>query len=159
MTEPVPAGQPEKQPGRKKVPPHAWAAVALQSGTIPPPAVLTSWLARHAPHIEIGERDRTGDDAGAERVWEFAEGQAKVGAAHFPWTIGDGKGAGPVRDHATHVFLSVSDHGRANGREGRRLLARATAAIASTGDSSFIWWGRTGGIYTIKKFVERVEKG
>jgi len=139
--------------------PHAWAAVALQSGAIPPDAVLKGWFDRHAPKLAISQRERTDEDAGAERVWEFREGQAVAGAAHFPWTIGDGKGVGPFRENATHVFLSVSVPGRARGREGRRLLARCTAAVATSGDSAFVWWGRTGGIYTIRKFVERVEQG
>jgi hypothetical protein len=143
----------------KKGEPHAWSAVALQSGSIAPPAVLQGWFERHAPKVEMCERERTDDDRGAERVWEFRDGQAIVGTAHFPWTIGDGKSTGPFRNHKTHVFLSVSEPGRAGGREGRRLLARATAAIASTGDSAFVWWGRTGGVYTIRKFVERVEQG
>ncbi len=138
--------------------PNAWAAVALQSGSIPPDAVLQGWFDRHAPKLVVSRREPTTDDANAEKVWEFREGEAVVGGAHFPWTIGDGKNSGPFREHVTHIFLSVSEPGRAGGREGRRLLARAAAAIAATGDAAFVWWGRTGGVYTIRKFVERVER-
>jgi len=157
MTEPP--STPNTSPARNRREPHAWAAVALQSGSIPPNGVLQGWFDRHAPRLVLTQRERNADEAGTEKVWEFVEGQAVVGAAHFPWTIGDGKGAGPFRDHATHVFLSVSEPGRAGGREGRRLLARAAASIGATGDAAFIWWGRTGGVYTIKKFLERVETG
>jgi len=132
-----------------------WAAVALRTGAIPPPAVMRSWLDRHAPHLRIEVLNA--DERDAERRYEFREGAARVGAAHFPWTIGTGGSAGPFKEHASHVFLSVSEPGRQNGREGRRLLARSVAAIATTADAAFIWWGRTGGVYTVRKFVERVE--
>jgi len=134
---------------------HTWACVALRTGAIPPPAVLRGWLARHAPKVQVADRTRA--EAHAEHVFEFVDGQAKVGAAHFPWTIGTGGPvAGPFTPHTSHVFLSVSEPGRADGREGRRLLARATAAIAATSDAAFVWWGRTGGVYTVTKFVERI---
>jgi len=135
-----------------------WSAVALRSGAIPPPAVMRAWIDLHAPGLVVRDRMRYDDDASAEHVFDFVDGEAHVGAAHFPWTIGTGAANGPFTEHTSHVFLSVSKPGRANGREGRRLLARATAAIATTSDAAFIWWGRTGGVYTIRKFVERVEK-
>jgi hypothetical protein len=119
---------------------------------------MRSWIDRHAPDLVVTDKMRDSQELNAEHVYDFVEGQAKVGAAHFPWTIGMGDGAGPFKEHASHVFLSVVNPGRQNGREGRRLLARATAAVATTADAAFIWWGRTGGVYTIRKFVERVEK-
>jgi hypothetical protein len=137
---------------------HTWAAVALRSGSIPPPAVMRAWLDRYAPKLVVVDKMRDSQEANAEHVFDFVEGQASVGAAHFPWTIGTGDVAGPFKEHESHVFLSVSEPGRQNGREGRRLLARATSAIATTADAAFVWWGRTGGVYTVRKFVERIEK-
>ena len=137
---------------------HTWAAIALRTGSIPPPAVMRAWLDRHAPKLVVVDKMRDSQEANAEHVFDFVEGQARVGAAHFPWTIGSGDTAGPFKEHASHVFLSVSEPGRQKGREGRRLLARATAAIATTADAAFIWWGRTGGVYTVRQFVERIEQ-
>lgn len=136
---------------------HPWAAVALRSGSIPPPAVMRAWLDRHAPKLVVTDKMRDAQEANAEHVFDFVEGQARVGAAHFPWKVGVSGSRSIFAEHESHVFLSVSVPGRQNGREGRRLLARAAAAIATTADTAFVWWGRTGAVYTVRKFAERVE--
>ncbi len=133
---------------------NLWAAVALRSGGLPPPAVVRTWLRKFAPKCTVAECERAPDEADAERTFRFEEYGAAVGCAHFPWGVA-GRDARVFKSHATHAFLSLSVPGP--GAVGRRALARAAASITATSDTAFVWWGRTGGIYRVADFLRRVE--